>query len=793
MTKITCQTKRFLSLLMTLAMMLTLLVPTTAVAAGGYDITIQPNDYTLTPENVPADEKTALAQRFTAYEIFKGVLSDLTPSQGGAPNQGQLADVEWGSGIKAAAYSDLLIALTEINNPLNGTDGLGITGSLNDLAAKYDTTGFALSSDTTLGALFKRALEKADYGFSTGQVTPPADGILADSAAVIAVVISELNDLTSNKNNAALANAFAKVLAKTTTVTNDGDPQTTTATYDFLDTQKGDQSKWTPANGDKGHWTIDVPDAGYYLVLDGYSGSPDQDEISKYILAVFGQQTIQIKSDAANVEKDIVLDNDTLAKGTSEEIGETVTFRLTGELPENYEGYNTFTYKFMDHMSKGLTLNENSIRVYAVKPGTPATTGGNGEETPAVPDTWYELADVTGQATTDTGYTVEKKDRDAANNKDEEFTVSFTDMKKVTNGKLVQDGSTATDDTTITITKDWKIIVEYTATVTPDAVVVDPAGEWTGDDGRNYNNVRLEYSNDVNDSSSTARTPVRTVYVYIYGENVDKVDGTKDDQTQNALAGAGFALKKTVKEDNDNVVYYAVFEKNSSEEVLKDQTFTIGGKEIENQNVKVTTYTYTLVGWVAASELDADGKLAPFPKSDKTWVSDTVSGAEMNTEGLKKLGVFKNDAEKKYYLAFETVHTDIFDANADKAGEDPAYEQEILLIQGLEDGTYTFTEKLTPFGYDTMKDVEFTVNETIDNNGNLTELGANATDTTRNDAIFTAESTSGNILTTLKNMPSGYLPGTGGMGTVLFYIGGVIMLALGALYILRRRNRRAAV
>ena len=106
-----------------------------------------------------------------------------------------------------------------------------------------------------------------------------------------------------------------------------------------------------------------------------------------------------------------------------------------------------------------------------------------------------------------------------------DFEIVFTDILSV-------DG--------VTITKDSKVVVEYTAELTQDAVI--------GNDG-NPNKVYLEFSNNPYDEG-TGQTPEDKVTVFTFKLDVDKVD--KDQQP---LAGAGFTLYKY---DADTQNYVAV-------------------------------------------------------------------------------------------------------------------------------------------------------------------------------------------------------------------------------------------
>ena len=107
---------------------------------------------------------------------------------------------------------------------------------------------------------------------------------------------------------------------------------------------------------------------------------------------------------------------------------------------------------------------------------------------------------------------------------------------------------------------------------------------------------------------------------------------------------------------------------------------------------------------------------------------------------------------------------------------------------GLDDGTYKISEIITPAGYNTIDDQIFTVVATHDTESDdpqLKTLTGNAQD----GAIqFTSKTDEGSLSTTIENNRGTTLPGTGGIGTTIFYvIGGGLMVAAAILLITKKR------
>ena len=219
---------------------------------------------------------------------------------------------------------------------------------------------------------------------------------------------------------------------------------------------------------------------GYYLVVDTTENVAAGSAYNTSLLQVVGNINITVKTDAPTVEKKVLEDdkyNQDGGYGTGYNdvadynMGDAVPFHLIGSVPD-MSRYDTYKYIFHDTLSAGLTLNENSIKVYVA-----SDKAGTGKVEIAG---WTKA--VNGQS----------------------FTVSFADLKSVSD-----------------VSQGKYIIVEYTATLNQDAVV--------GLDG-NPNVVYLEYSNKPDQSGSgdtdnTGNTPEDKVIVFTYELDTTKVDG----------------------------------------------------------------------------------------------------------------------------------------------------------------------------------------------------------------------------------------------------------------------------
>ena len=112
-------------------------------------------------------------------------------------------------------------------------------------------------------------------------------------------------------------------------------------------------------------------------------------------------------------------------------------------------------------------------------------------------------------------------------------------------------------------------------------------------------------------------------------------------------------------------------------------------------------------------------------------------------------------------------------------------------FKGLDDGDYILTETVTPATYNTIEPITFTVtaDHKITWNGEardaiLTSLSGN---TTSGKITFTASADKSELTTNVVNQSGATLPGTGGIGTTIYVIGGLLMAAAAVLLITKKR------
>lgn len=256
---------------------------------------------------------------------------------------------------------------------------------------------------------------------------------------------------------------------------------------------------------------------GYWLFVTKADTIGDGEAGTSPIFTVVGDTPVEVneKTGIPTVEKKIVSDADGKEHDAADsQIGQNVTYNLYGTIAENYDKYDTYFYEFSDQISKGLTLQKNSAKVYLYASYTAAKADPNHENNTAT--------DITNAFT------------EASSNADpSDGSVKTTWTRD--NLKTIPD---------VTITKDSCIVVSYTAQINSHAVV----GKNDGGKG-NPNTVTLCYSNNPM-TTERGKTVPDTVRDYTYGLKINKVDLG----TEKALKGAKFTI--TTNGDENGAVKY---------------------------------------------------------------------------------------------------------------------------------------------------------------------------------------------------------------------------------------------
>lgn len=377
---------------------------------------------------------------------------------------------------------------------------------------------------------------------------------------------------------------------------------------------------------------------GYYLFVTNESslGTDKKNTGTSPIFALVGGEAVTVaeKTSIPTVNKQILAatpvdpmqQTNGWAGVANSQIGQEVTYKLTGKVADNYATYDSYAYKFTDTLSNGLDYVKDSLNVYALD------SSGN-----------YTLIDGTAYKLT------------TPSNDSRVLTVDFV-VDKDNNKKGLKDVQGVDADT--------QIVVFYRAKLNKNAVTGN--GDSDGKKG-NYNTVKLEYSN--NPSTEETGTSVESgAGDFTFKLNLNKVD----QGTEKGLKGAEFSIQSA---DADTLNQYVASKNSPDGKVVAGQLVNFSDKdipdylkfssddkgkievkgldagsykvtEIKAPNDKYTVanpFTFTIKADYKddAAELE---KITVSPSQNDERRSDVALGTLDNTPGDNTLTVMKNTA-----------------------------------------------------------------------------------------------------------------------------------------------------
>lgn len=182
----------------------------------------------------------------------------------------------------------------------------------------------------------------------------------------------------------------------------------------------------------------------------------------------------------------------------------------------------------------------------------------------------------------------------------------------------------------------------------------------------------------------------------------------------------------------------------------------------QTQPDKNIVFTYKVV----ANKVDQDNK--------------PLSGAAFAL--FKKLPAVPTDGTS-HIMEGDDAYAPVKELNVGANGEVADKELTTFEWTGIDDGEYMIKEIITPAGYNSIEPIKFTV--TADHQ--IEADDPKFTALTGGDD-FTGEVSTGTLTTKIENRMGSTLPGTGGIGTTIFYVvGGGLMAAAAILLITKKR------
>lgn len=185
------------------------------------------------------------------------------------------------------------------------------------------------------------------------------------------------------------------------------------------------------------------------------------------------------------------------------------------------------------------------------------------------------------------------------------------------------------------------------------------------------------------------------------------------------------------------------------------------GKTAPDKNI---VFTYKVV----ANKVDQDNK--------------PLTGAAFAL--YKKLPAVPNPEDgTSYIMEGNDAYAPVKELNVGANGEVEDKELTTFEWTGIDDGEYMIKEIITPAGYNSIEPIKFTV--TADHQ--IEAADPKLTELTGGDK-FTGAVSTGALTANIQNRMGSTLPGTGGIGTTIFYVvGGGLMVAAAILLITKKR------
>lgn len=205
-----------------------------------------------------------------------------------------------------------------------------------------------------------------------------------------------------------------------------------------------------------------------------------------------------------------------------------------------------------------------------------------------------------------------------------------------------------------------------------------------------------------------------------------------------------------------------------------DSKDTVTGDDVgTTPEDKVIVFTYELD--VTKKFLNAAGNEISNP-SDVANITFNLSNGKSNITFIK-VGDY-------YYPSTETGSSADLKLDANNK----------ILIKGLDAATYTLIEAVGPSGFNKADDTDITITATTVNNQTWSGTAADAL-TSFKYTVEGEEEVTGDVNTaiaaaTIENRQGTSLPGTGGIGTTIFYLGGGAMAAIGGVYLISKRRMK---
>lgn len=521
----------------------------------------------------------------------------------------------------------------------------------------------------------------------------------------------------------------------------------------------------TVASGETGSFS--GLDGGYYLFKEDDSSSltPTPASYSRFILKVVDNVDVTAKKDVPKIEKKIDEgENGVVANVAS--IGDTVPYIVKTEVPD-MRGYNEYYFIVNDRMEDGLTFDSSSVAI--TMGGQPLTKDNDyviKEGNDAAPDTFQIVFKDFIQ------YKYVKYTADPAGSYYKLADGSYTDITPTQAAEKMYESTTVK----------YKLKDKENAT-DPDVYVVDENGTYYRLANGTYTNVAPEnYTWLYEDTTTTYKIDeslddIVIKYNAVLNEEADRtkkgnkntVDLTFSNNPNHEYGGDD---EPTDSEKNDDKVIGKTPESNT-------KTYTTGikvvkvdaktGERLEGAEFELAGDALNQVVYTTVTEFEASDSGTYYKLKNGTYTDEVpTSATEQYYDSTTTMYKIKTSSEQNKPQESGKV-SNITDISG------------VATFEGLGAGTYTLKETKAPDGYNLLSDETSIV---IDAAPTLEGPGW----TLNGEAVSLEDGQLFIKEYRIENNKGVTLPGTGGIGTTLFYvIGGLLVAGSGVLFVTKKR------
>ena len=253
--------------------------------------------------------------------------------------------------------------------------------------------------------------------------------------------------------------------------------------------------------------------------------------------------------------------------------------------------------------------------------------------------------------------------------------------------------------------------------------------------------------------------------------------------TETTVDAGNYTVSKGT-ETTDACTFHVAFDQSWVETLHAGDKIVVHYEAVVNENATTGTDTNDNDTWLKYGQNSNTTHDKTETATYKIQIVKTDGGTSEGTEYKVLDGaqfeLYRGSKEEANRISFIKTGSDYHVAQAGESGSTTVIEAGTPIIKGLEEGSYVLVETKAPDGYNKAADTTFTVNaDNVVMNGTV------------RDNIFTPANGDTEGIHVI-NHDGSSLPSTGGMGTTILYIAGVILIlgAGSALVLMNRKSSR---